>query len=534
METDNLKSEALLELIFCAEAKESEDDVIKAVLPACLRKLNCFMAGVLKKGNSQFIEKYLLPFAFKKDSAWQYIKTYIAKSKKDNKKGFCEIIYNENYYYVYCLADYGFLILGRKNQFENIFKNEFRSVVSFLGKVLSQSIENELRRVAEEKLAEERCLLRTIINNVPISIYAKDLQFRKTLANASELRRIGVFTEEEVLGKSDFELYPEDYAKNSLIEDKQVLFDGIPILSKEKHYDNDRWALSSKLPLINDDGQVTGIVGISLDFTERKRIQEQLSIFLNLFDNISDAVQINSEEGQLLYVNKVSGERLGIRPEDVSKYKVTDYLVVFPTQDAWDQHVSELKKVDYLTTEGANLNQKTGTEFPVEVTVKYVDINGKGYVIAVSRDISERKKVELALHESEEKYRFMTENSSDVIWHLDANYVCDYISPADERMRGFKQDEVVGSQLWSALKAEGIEQVMQMRAKRQLLKETDAAIDMAHYEIEQLCKDGSWLWTEVSSTAHYNKNGELIGFHGVNRDIKIGRASCRERVSSPV
>ena len=67
METDNLKSEDILELIFSIEAKESEDDVIKALLPASLRKLNCFMAGVLKEDNSQLIEKLLLPFVFNKE-----------------------------------------------------------------------------------------------------------------------------------------------------------------------------------------------------------------------------------------------------------------------------------------------------------------------------------------------------------------------------------------------------------------------------------------------------------------------------------
>jgi len=519
METDNLKSEALLELIFCAEAKESEDDVIRAVLPACLRKLNCFMAGVLKNENTQFVEKYLLPFAFKKDNAWQYIQDHIRKYRNQETKGFCELVFEENHYYIYCLAEYGFLVLGCKKEFGIIFKNEFRSVVNFLGRVLSQSVENELRIEAEDKLAEERRLLRTIIDNVPISIYAKDLQFRKTLANTSELKRVGVLTEEDVLGKTDFDIYPESYANNSLLEDKQVLYDGIPILGKEKRYANDRWALSSKLPLKNIDGQVVGIVGISIDFTERKKIQEQLLLFINLFDNISDAVQVNTEDGQLIYVNKVASERLGIKPEDVLKHKVTDYLVIYPTLDAWYKHVSELKEVDFLITAGVNLNQNTGLEFPVEVTVKYVDINNKGYVVAISRDISERKKAELALQESEEKYRFMTENSSDVIWHLDTNYVCDYISPADERMRGFSQDEVIGNQLWSALKPEGIEQVLQMRAKRQLAKQSETHIDIAHFEVEQLCKDGSWIWTEVSSTTHFNKDGELIGFHGVNRDI---------------
>jgi PAS domain S-box-containing protein len=519
MGTDILKTEALLELIFCADNKETEDEIVYALLHAFMRKLNCFMAGVLKKDDLELVEKQLFPYTFKKDPTWEYIKDFTRQSAKNKTKGFCELYYNESYYYIYCLSEYGYLVIGRKSSFDNNFKNEFNFVVNFFGKVLSQSIEDERRKLTEIKLAEERRLLRTIIDNIPISIYAKDLELKKTLANVSELKRTGALVESDILGKTDFEIYPETYAKQSLVEDKSVLFDGVSILSKEKHYDNDTWALSSKLPLKNEDGQITGIVGISIDFTERRKTQEQLLVFLNLFDNISDAVQINSEEGQLLYVNKVAGERLGILPENVSNYKVTDYLVTFPTKEDWEKHVSELKTVDFLTAEGINLNQKTGIEFPVEVTVKFVDINGKGYVIAISRDISERKKTELALHESEEKYRFMTESSSDVIWHLDRNYVCDYISPADERMRGFKQSEVVGIQLWSVLKPEGIEQILQIRAKRLICEQRGESFDNIHFELEQLCKDGSWIWTEVSSTAHYNSNGDIVGFHGVNRDV---------------
>ena len=65
----------------------------------------------------------------------------------------------------------------------------------------------------------------------------------------------------------------------------------------------------------------------------------------------------------------------------------------------------------------------------------------------------ERRKVK----ESEEKFRFMTENSCDTIWHLDSNYCFDYVSPSDELMRGFKQQEVIGTHIQSLLNPEGIE-----------------------------------------------------------------------------
>jgi len=131
----------------------------------------------------------------------------------------------------------------------------------------------------------------------------------------------------------------------------------------------------------------------------------------------------------------------------------------------------------------------------------------------------ESKRAEEALHESEEKFRYITENSSDVIWHLDINYCFTYISPADERMRGFTRDEVLGKTVWSLLKPAGIEHVKQVNAQRLADEQNGIKTGTIRYELEQICKDGRWIWTEVNVTAHHDKNGALIGLHGVTRDI---------------
>ncbi|NHB68722.1 transporter substrate-binding domain-containing protein [Perlabentimonas gracilis] len=123
------------------------------------------------------------------------------------------------------------------------------------------------------------------------------------------------------------------------------------------------------------------------------------------------------------------------------------------------------------------------------------------------------------LQKSEEKFRVITENSSDIIWHLDSNFRLTYISPADERIRGFKKEEVIGKSLFSILKPEGIEMLQQANKKRMFDLSKGIRSAPAIYELEELCKDGSWIWVESTATAFYDSDGSISGYHGVSRDI---------------
>jgi len=123
------------------------------------------------------------------------------------------------------------------------------------------------------------------------------------------------------------------------------------------------------------------------------------------------------------------------------------------------------------------------------------------------------------LLKSEEKFRVITENSSDVIWHLDSNFLLTYISSADERIRGFKKEEVIGQSLFTILKPEGIEMLMKANKERMINLSKGIRSAPAIYELEELCKDGSYVWVEATATAFYDQDGKVTGYHGVSRDI---------------
>ena len=154
-----------------------------------------------------------------------------------------------------------------------------------------------------------------------------------------------------------------------------------------------------------------------------------------------------------------------------------------------------------------------------ELRIDHADIDLLSIIAAQVAMAIERKRALDKLRESEEKFRNMTDNASDVIWHLDRDFRFDYISPADERLTGYRIDEVIGTTIWSHLKPDGIEYVKRKNAERQAEEQTGAKTGTIRYELELGCKDGSWVWVEINVEPHHDIQGNLVGLHGVTRDI---------------
>jgi len=111
-------------------------------------------------------------------------------------------------------------------------------------------------------------------------IYIKDLECRKVIANIEDVKNIGYEKEEEVLGKTDMELFPGKIGQRGFADDKKVIDSGNAIIDREEDFFDSkgvqRWLLTSKVPLRDKDGKIAGLVGISHDITKRKKVNEEL------------------------------------------------------------------------------------------------------------------------------------------------------------------------------------------------------------------------------------------------------------------
>jgi sigma-B regulation protein RsbU (phosphoserine phosphatase) len=133
---------------------------------------------------------------------------------------------------------------------------------------------------AEERLTEERNLLRTIIDHLPSRLYVKDTTSHYVLNNKAHLAVLGVPAQADTLGKTTLDFFPGERGQQALADDRQVLETGTPILNQEKSDFGAEgavnWALVTKVPLRDIRGQLIGLVGISHDITRRKRAEQEL------------------------------------------------------------------------------------------------------------------------------------------------------------------------------------------------------------------------------------------------------------------
>jgi PAS domain S-box-containing protein len=137
------------------------------------------------------------------------------------------------------------------------------------------------RRSLQDALAHERNVLRTMIDLIPAFIYAKDAQSRFTACNKLVAARMGV-TPEAAVGKSDFDFFAREMAEKFFADEQALLASGKPLVNCEelvfdKLSGTNRVILTSKVPLHDANGNVTGIVGTGFDITERKAAEERMA-----------------------------------------------------------------------------------------------------------------------------------------------------------------------------------------------------------------------------------------------------------------
>ena len=124
---------------------------------------------------------------------------------------------------------------------------------------------------------------------------------------------------------------------------------------------------------------------------ELKKTTKDLTLLKTFVDNSSEGLQIAKASGEIVFVNKVANERLGLREDELGMYKVSDFEEIFKDPGSWEKHVDEIRESGIVLAEGVNTNLSSNEVHNVEVISKIIEVEGEEYLLANSRDITKRK-----------------------------------------------------------------------------------------------------------------------------------------------
>lgn len=392
----------------------------------------------------------------------------------------------------------------------------------------------------EQALAEERNLLRTLIDAIPDTVYVKDRQGRYLTANKAFVQLIQAADEQDVIGKTVFHIMPEREARLITEMEADIYRTGKPLLSKEVFYESlagkTVWMLKSTVPLRNEAGEIIGVLGINRDITQHKEAERETAYLAAIIESTEDTAVIKDLDFKIIAANRaylrIAGktleEVLGKFEAEIWKERVDDATLKKWRED--DLAALRLHPGEVLVEEDTFPDCECALRFRTLLVKTFPIFDPHGILIGIadmSTDITERKQAEEALRESEEKYRVLFENLQDVFYRADNKGNLLLVSPSIERIMGYTPQEALSLNLFSDVYA-------YPKQREDFVLQIKEHGSIEGFEVQLKRKDGALIWVSVNSHAYRDKEGSIRGVEGIARDITARKYTEDELVEANI
>lgn len=412
------------------------------------------------------------------------------------------------------------------------------------------------------KLRNTELQQKAILNNIPDMAWLKDIDSKFIVVNDAFAKACG-FKTDEIVGKSDLDLWPRDLAENYRSDDREVMKSRKRKCIEERLVNKEGgeiWIETVKTPVFDDQGKVIGTTGIARNISQRKKEEERqrdirseleirvkvrtaelTSLNENLRKEIKDRVKIEEElfnAGSFLH-SVFSSIQDGLSVLDTEM----NVLRANPTKEKWHAHnMPIVGKKCYAAFHSRN---EPCENCPVKETLKTLkpaysisplhnkDKNIVGYfdlysfpmfdektkklvgVIEYVRDITQRKNAEEALRISEERFRTIADFTYDWEYWQGTDDKMIYVSPSCERITGYAQGDFMGDPCL----IEKIVHKDDIEALRKKVKEAVQGCTKLETVFRIISRSGQVRWVSHVCVPIYNKEGKLLGRRASNRDI---------------
>jgi len=243
------------------------------------------------------------------------------------------------------------------------------------------------------------------------------------------------------------------------------------------------------------------------------------SLLAHIVNIAPNSIIVHDFDGKMLYANEKTFEMHGYKKDEFMALNLHE--IDIPESEKLIARRMELIKKNGEAVFEASHFRKDGSTFLIEVYVKKIQWGGTPAMLSIATDITERKRAEEALKESEERYKFLAENMGDMVWLLDSNMKTTYISPSIVKLLGVTPEERMGQSLDEMLTPESYSMVMELY-RREIRRDTEKDVDPDRdltFDVEYYHKDGHTVWMENRVRALRNKEGSITGIYGISRDI---------------
>jgi PAS domain S-box-containing protein len=369
------------------------------------------------------------------------------------------------------------------------------------------------RKEAEEKLANLKEFDERIIDSLDDALLVIDPDDYKIIStNEAAVKQLKL-RKEELIGKTCYQtthhLSTPCQPPEHDCPIRRVLETRENVIVEHKHFDennNERIVEVSARLVKNPEGKPV-IIHVARDITERKqmetRIREAEKRYHALFDRAPFGILVfDAENATIVEFNEVAHEQLGYSREEFAKLRIFDFIA--------DETPDETKDIiGKVLREGRDQFEtkhrtKNGEIRDVVVTVQAIELSGKTFLHSIYQDVTEAKKVDDALMESEAKYRQLVELAQEGVWALNDHNFTVFVNPRMANMLGYTESEMIGKNLVTFLATPDSElaehnlEICKLGIKGQC-------------EFEFIQKDGTHMYANIAASSIQDDTGEIIG-----------------------
>ncbi len=389
------------------------------------------------------------------------------------------------------------------------------------------------RKQSEQKLLQSEANLKSFLNAIPESSFLISRDGTILIANEAFARLNGL-TVQEAIGSNIFDVLPSEVVQTRRKFVDEVIREGKPLQLTDVR--EGKIMRTNAYPIFNRDGFPERIAIYAADITEAKRLQESLRKSEERYRTIVELsptgifVIVN---GRFVYSNEKFRKILGLDSQtEIIGQEILDFI--HP-----DCHEVARQRVSYILETGRPVPRMDqvyvrldGASVDVEASATLFNLEDQPGILVIINDVSDRKRAEVALRESEERFRQVADTAGEWIWETDSDGLFTYCSSAVERILGYKPDQLVGLKHFSDFFGPSINEAVAERTL-EIFRAKKLFRNVRTYYVR---KDGETVILETSGAPVLDLNGNVVGYRGTHSNItqSVRAAESRELLAAVV